>query len=159
MKVALEVSVEECVLATMPEELVPRAAKVPEAAAGVQRVEAVPSPASDDVDVGGGWRVVGGSVIRKVEVVSRLGGPVGRARTAGLPGVVEKLQALLRNESLGWGVSPKVWSQHRSDEILWTVSGVGKAVGDIAVIDWLRVNVVAMVGEAEMWTGGWRTTC
>ena len=55
----------------------PRAAKVSEAAEGVKRVEAVPPPASGDVDVGGGWRVVGGSIVRKVEIVSRLGGPVG----------------------------------------------------------------------------------
>ena len=106
----LEVSVEECVKATTPEELVPSAAKVAEAAEGVKRAEAVPSPASEDVDVGGGWRVVGGSVVKKVEVVSRLGGPVGRTRTAGLPGVVEKVQALFRSWSFRWGVSAKVWS-------------------------------------------------
>ena len=88
---ALEVCVEECVKAMMPEELVPRATKVAEAAAGVKGVEAIPSPASEDMDVGGGWRVVGGSVVRKVEIVSRLGGPVGHARTAGLPEVVEKV--------------------------------------------------------------------
>ena len=109
---ALEVSVEQCVLATMPQELVPRAAKVADAAASVKRVEAVPSSASEDVDVGGGCRVVGGSVVRKVEVVSRLGGPVGRARTAGLPRVVGKVQTFLRSGSLGWGVSAKVWSKH-----------------------------------------------
>ena len=119
----LELRVEECVKATTPEELVPRAAKVAEAAAGVKRVEAVPSPASEDVDVGGGWRVFGGSIVRRVEVVSRLVGPVGRARTAGLSGMVEKVRALLRSGSSGWGVSAKVWSQHGSDEILWTVSG------------------------------------
>ena len=56
----------------------------------------------------GGWRVVGGRVVRKVEVVSRLGSPVGRARTAGLTGIKEKVQALVRSGSLGWGVSAKV---------------------------------------------------
>ena len=85
-----------------------QAGKVSEAAEGVKQAEAVPSPASEDMDVGGGWRVVGGSVVRKVEIVSRLGGPVGRARTAGLAAVVEQVQALFRSEFLGWGVSAKV---------------------------------------------------
>ena len=146
----LEVCVEECVKATMPEELVPRAAKVAEAAEGVRRAEAVPSSASEDVDVGGGWRVVGGSVVKKVEVVSRVGGPVGRARTAGLPGVVEKVQALFRSGSLRWGVSAKVWGQHGCDEILWTVLGVGEAVGGSEVLDRLRVNVAVAVDAAEV---------
>ena len=109
-KAALEVSVEECVQSTMPEELVPHVAKVSEATEGVKRVEAIPSPASEDVDVGGGCRVVGGSVVRKVEVVSWLAGPIGRARTAGLPGVMERVQTLLRSGSKAWGVSAKVWS-------------------------------------------------
>ena len=119
----------------MPEELVPRATKVLEAAGGVRRMEAVLSPAGEDVDVGGGWRVVGGSIVRTVEVVSRLGGSVGRARTAGLPGVVEKVQGLLRSESKAWGVSAKVWNQHGSDKILWSVSGVIKEAEDAAVVD------------------------
>ena len=98
---ALEVSVEECVKATTTEELVPRAAKVAEAAESVKRVKAIPSPASEDVDVGGGWRVLVGNVVRKVEIVSRLRGPVGRARTAGLPKLVEEVQTLLQGESSG----------------------------------------------------------
>ena len=53
-KATLAMRVEDCVKATMPKELVPRAAKVSEASAGVERVEAVPSPVSEDVDVGGG---------------------------------------------------------------------------------------------------------
>ena len=36
---------------TTPEKLVPRAAKVTEDAAGVERAQAVPSPAGEDVDV------------------------------------------------------------------------------------------------------------
>ena len=149
-KAALEVSVEECVQATNSEELVPRAAKVAKAAEGVERAVGVPSPTSEDVDVGGGWRVVGGSVVRRVEVVSRFGGPVGRTRTAGLPKLVEEVQALLRSESMGWGVSAKVWSKHGCDEVLWTVSGVGKSVGDSGVLDRLKMNVVAAVGTAEV---------
>ena len=94
--------------------------------------------------------MVVGSVVRKVEVVSRLGGPGGRARTAGLPKLVEQVQSLFRSESLGWGVSAKVWSQHGSDEVLWTVSGVGGTVADSGVLDRLRVNVVAAVGAAEV---------
>ena len=58
---ALAVAVEDCSKATTPEELVPRAAKVAEAAAGVECAEVTPSPASEEVDVGGGgeWWVVG----------------------------------------------------------------------------------------------------
>ena len=82
--------------------------------------------------------------------MSRLGGPVGRARTAGLEAVVEQVQVLFRSESLGWGVSAKVWSKHGADEVLWTVSGVEKAVGDSVVLDRLRVNVVVAVGTAEV---------
>ena len=92
---ALEVSIADCVQATTPEELVPRAAKVSEAAAGVKQAEAVLSSRNEDVDVGGRWRVVGGSLVRKVEVVSRLVSPVGRVRTTGLPEVVEKVQGLV----------------------------------------------------------------
>ena len=128
----------------------PRAAKVSEAAAGVERVEAVPSSASEDVDVGGGWRVVGGRVVRKVEVVSRLDGPIGRARTAGLLSVVEKVHALVRCGSVACSVSTKVWSQHRSDEILWAVTGMDKMVGNVEVLERLRVGVEATVGTEEV---------
>ena len=50
-KAALVASLEECIKATTLEELVPRCAKVSEAAAGVKCVEAVPSPMSEDMDV------------------------------------------------------------------------------------------------------------
>ena len=46
--------------------------------------------------------------MRKVEVMSQLGSPVGCSRTAGLPGIVEKVQRLMRSESKAWGVSAKV---------------------------------------------------
>ena len=113
-KAALAVTVEECVKTTMPEELVPKAARVAEAVANVEEVEAVPSPAREDVDVGGGWRVVGGSVVGKVEEVSWLGGPVGRARMAGLSGVVEKVQALIRTGSKAWGIPSRCGASMRA---------------------------------------------
>ena len=116
----------------------------------MRRVEAIPSSASENVEVGGGWWVVGGSVVRWVEVVSWLGGPVGRTRTAGLPGVVEKVQALVRSGSKAWGVSAKVWCQHGSNEILWTVSGVGREVDDGEVVERLRRNIVAVVDAGEV---------
>ena len=50
--------------------------------------------------------------------MSRLGGPIGRARTAGLSGVVEKVQALIQSGSQLCGVSAKVWVAHVSDKIL-----------------------------------------
>ena len=39
----------------------------------------------------GPWSAAGGVVTRKVEVVTRMNGPVGRTRTAELKGVVEKV--------------------------------------------------------------------
>lgn len=56
--------------AVTPEKLVLGAAKVTEAVASVERAEAILSPPGEDVDVGEGWRVVGGKVVRRVEVVS-----------------------------------------------------------------------------------------
>ena len=113
-------------------------------------MDAVPSPASDDIDVRGGWRVVGGSVVRKVEVESRLGGPIGHVWTAGLQEVVGKVQALVRSGSRSWGISAKVWSQHGSNVILWTSSGVGKVVEDKEVVNRLRVSVESVVGTEEV---------
>ena len=86
----------------------------------------------------------------RMEVVSRLGGPVGRTRTAGLPGVVEKVQALVWSRFQAWGISAKVWGVHGSDEILWSVSGVGEGVSDVEVVDWLLVGVEAVVGSPEV---------
>ena len=64
--------------------------------------------------------------------------------------MVGKVPALIRSGSWGWGVSAKVWSQHGADEILWSVSGVGKAVAHSEVLDRLRVNVVVAVGATEV---------
>ena len=44
----------------------------------------------------------------------------------------------------------KVWNQHGSDEILWSVTGVSKEAGDAGVVDWLRVNIAAVVGTADV---------
>ena len=136
--------------ATTLEKLLPRAVKVTEAAANVERAEAVPSLAREEVDVGEGWRVVGGKVVRRVEVVSWLSGPIGCARSAGLSEVVEKVQALIRSGFQTWGISAKVWGAHGSDEILWTVSGVGEGVRDAEVVDRWRVIVEASVGTEEV---------
>ena len=43
-----------------------------------------------------------------------------------------------------------MWSQHGSNEVLWTVSGVEKSEVDSDVLDRLRVNVVAVVDTAEV---------
>ena len=53
-KAALAVNVEKCVNVTTPEKLVLQAAKVAKAAVSVEQVDALPSPAGEDVDVGGG---------------------------------------------------------------------------------------------------------
>ena len=61
----------------------------------VKRAEAL-APVSPDVVMAGLCSAVGGVVKRKVEVVTTLNGPVGRARTVELKGVVEKVQPLVR---------------------------------------------------------------
>ena len=52
-------------------------------------------PAALEVVTEGAWQAVGGVVMRRVEVVVRLNGPVGQERTVGLKGVVEKVQFLV----------------------------------------------------------------
>ena len=65
----------------------------------------VSNPASPDVVVAGPCRAAGRVVTRKVEVVTRLNGPVGRTRTAELNGVVEKVQPLVRQRGhTAWAV-------------------------------------------------------
>ena len=61
----------------------------------VTKAEAL-APVSPEVVMAGPWSTVGGVVTRKVEVVTRLNWPVGRARTEELKGVVEKVQPLVR---------------------------------------------------------------
>ena len=39
---------------------------------------------------------------------------------------------------------------HGSDEILWTITGVGKEATDARVVDCLRVCVEAAVGNGEV---------
>ena len=79
--------------------------------------------------------------------MTRLNGPVGRARTAELKGVVEVGQPLGRQRSLtSWAVSAVVWTEHGVDEILWSVTGVGKHTSDEAVKTALVDDVSAVVG-------------
>ena len=67
------------------------------------------APAAPEVVAAGAWQAVGGVVTRKVEVVVRLNGPVGRERTAGLKDVVEKVQMLMKeSERVSWGVAALV---------------------------------------------------
>ena len=94
--------------------------------------------------------MVGGKVVRRVEIVSQLSSHVGRARTAGLTGVVEKVQGLVWSCFQALGISPKMWGAHGSDEILWVVSGVGMEVADAEVVDRLRVSVEAVVGVGKV---------
>ena len=64
-------------------------------------------------------------------MVTRLNGPVGRARTPELNGVVEKVQPLVKQRAhTSWAVLAVVWTEHGTDEILWTVIGVGKDTVD-----------------------------
>ena len=63
---------------------------------------------------------------------------------------MEKVHALVCSGSRALSISAKVWNQHGSDKILCIVSGVGKGVEDIKVVDLLKVNVVAAVVTAEV---------
>ena len=75
---------------------------------------------------------------------------MGRARTARLSEVVEKVQALVQSGSKACGISAKVWSQHVIDEILCMVSGVGARVADGEVASRLKVCVEAAVGTGKV---------
>ena len=112
----------------------------------VKRVEAV-APVSPEVGTAGPWSAVGGVVTRKVEVVTRLNGPVGRARTAELKGVVEIVQPLVwQRGHASWAVLAVVWTEHGADEILWRVTGAGKDTIDEVVRSALVDDVSAVVG-------------
>ena len=105
------------------------------------------NPVSPEVVPAGPWRAAGGVVIRKVGVVTRLNGPVGRARTAELKWVVEKVQPLMRQRGhTAWAVSAVVWTEQRVDEILWRATEVGKDTPDESVRTALVDDVLAVVG-------------
>ena len=82
----------------------------------VKRAEA-PTQVSREVVTAGSWSAVGGVVTRKVEVVTRLNGPVGRARTAELKGVVKKVQPLVRQR--GRTPSTRLSGRPRSTIYQW----------------------------------------
>ena len=70
----------------------------------MKRAEASAS-ASPEVVAAVPCRAAGGVVTRKVEVVTRLNGPVGQSRTGELKGVVEKVQPLVRQRCYAsWAV-------------------------------------------------------
>ena len=80
-------------------------------------------------------------------MVTRLNGPIGRVRMAELKGVVEKLQPLVRQRGhTSLAVSAVVCVEHRTDEILWRVTEVGKDTPDEAIRTALVNDVSAIVG-------------
>ena len=86
-------------------------------------------------------------VTRKVEVVVRLNGQVGRERTTRLKGVVEKVQLLVReSERMSWSVAAVVWTEHAADEVLWRITGVGRDASDEDVRKELADDGAAVVG-------------
>ena len=90
---------------------------------------------------------MGGVVTGKVEVVVRLNEPVGRERTAGLKGMVEKVQLLVReSERVSWGVAAVVWTEHAADEVLRRVTGVERDTSNEDVRKELADDVAAVVG-------------
>ena len=120
----------------------------------VKRAEAL-APVSTEVVTAGLWSAVVGVVTRKVEVVTRLSGPVGQARTAELKGVVENVQPLVRQRGhTSWAVSTVVWMEHEADEILWRVTGVGKNTIDEVVRSALVDDVSAVVG-GDLFRDSW----
>ena len=105
------------------------------------------APAAPEVVAAGAWQAVGGVVPRKVEVVIRLSGPVGRERTMGLKDVVGKVQMLVKESGRpSWGVAALVWTEHAADEVLWRVTGVGRDTSDEEVRKEMLNDVVAVVG-------------
>ena len=105
------------------------------------------SPAAPEVVSEGAWQTVGGVVTRKVEVVVRLNGPVGRERTAGLKSVVENVQMLVKeSRRVSWNVATVVWTEHAANEVLWRVTGVGRDTSDEDVRKDLVDDVTAVVG-------------
>ena len=116
------------------------------------------APAAPEVVVAGAWQDVGGVVTRKVEVVIRLNGPVGRERTAGLKDVVEKVQMLVKeSDRASWGVAALVWTEHAADKVLWRVTGVGRDTSDEDVRREILDDVAAVVGAGlvrDSWVEG-----
>ena len=107
----------------------------------------VTSPAAPKVVSAGAWQAVGGVVTRRVVVVVRLNGPVGRERTAGLRSVVENVQMLVKeSRRVSWNVSAVVWTEHAADEVLWRVTGVGRDISYEDVRKELVDDVTAVVG-------------
>ena len=118
-------------------------------------------PAAPEVVTEGAWQGVGGVVTRRVEVVVRLHGPVGRDRTAGLKGVVEKVQFLVKESGrVSWNVGALVWTEHAADEILWRITGVGRDTSDEVVRKEVADDVTAVVRAGlvrDSWVEGRRS--
>ena len=125
-----------------------------QASAELKKLEGA-APAALEVVTAGAWQAVGGVVTRKVEVVVRLNGPIGRERTVGLKGVVEKVQFLVKESGrVSWNVGALVWTEHAADEVLWRVTGVGRGTSDEEVRKELESDVTAVVGAGlirESW--------
>ena len=116
----------------------------------VKKLESA-ATAYPEVVTTGVWQVAGGVVTRKVEVVTRLNGPVGRTRTAELRGVVERVQALVKQKGhQSWVVAAVMWTAHAADEVLWRVTGVEKGTADSVVEDDLVGDVSAVIGTGIM---------
>ena len=106
---------------------------------------------SPEVVTTGVWQVAGGVVTRKVEVVTRLNGPVGRTRMAELRGVVERVQALVKQKGhQSWVVAAVMWTVHAADKVLWRVTGVEKGTTDSVFEDDLVGDVSAVIGTGIM---------
>ena len=93
------------------------------------------APASLEVVVAIAWQAAGGLVTRKVEVVMRLNGLVGRERSSALKGMMEHVQALVKErKQTSWNVTAGVWMTHAADEVLWRITGVGRDTHDDVVV-------------------------
>lgn len=80
----------------------------------VKRLE-VGAPSSLEVVVAGAWQAAGGVVTKKVAVVVQLNGAIIRERTAELKGVVDQVQALVKErKQMLWNVAAVVWIEYTS---------------------------------------------
>ena len=140
--------------ASLPEQVVEASVRVTIALDGVKKAEATPLSVIERVNIGR-WQVVRGEALRQIALVMGGVGPVGSYRANELPGVVAKDQELTRTKGKAWGLVVKVWYAHKSNKVLWTLSGVWDATGDDEVVADLKAWLDAMVGVGTV-SEGWR---
>ena len=134
-------------------EAVAVAEKVVEAARMVVELEREVAASAAPVEIGG-WQVAGGRKRKTVQVVSQLGRPLDGERRKSLQGAVSKMQGLIGDADLGWGLIASPYTVHGGDEVLWTVRGVGEGVNGTEVAETVLKNLEAVWGVGSI-VGCW----